>query len=129
FRIELLDRERNGVDLLHEFSADEARDAAAARTGDEDAERGIGNGEFFLDAFEEFQDLFRLLGLVALIILPENFVFRRIDYDRLHGRRSNVEADVELFVILVHRRLVSNRCLKSGYGSSVQYCARKQAAD
>src|SRR5262249_50391035 len=71
FRVELLDRQRNGVHLLHELRADESRDAAAARTGDEDAERGIRNREFLLDAFEELQDLLRLLGLVALVILPE----------------------------------------------------------
>ena len=42
--MELLDRQRDGVDLLHELRADESRDAPTARAGDEDAERG-GNWE------------------------------------------------------------------------------------
>src|SRR5262249_41647117 len=97
-------------DLLHELRADQPRDAAASRAGDKNAECGMGNGELFLDAFEELQDLLRLLGLVALIILPEDSIFYRIDHNRLHRRRSDVEADVELFLMLIQRVLA--RALK-----------------
>src|SRR5262245_65956245 len=37
FRMELLDRQRDGSHFLHELAADERRQRAAAGTGDEDA--------------------------------------------------------------------------------------------
>ena len=72
--MQLLDGERNRRDFLHELGADQVGQRAAARAGDEDAAVVRSNADFVLHALEEFQQLLRLLGLVALVVLPDHLV-------------------------------------------------------
>ena len=48
-----------------------------------------------LHALQKLQRLLRLLGFVALIVLPQHLVGGGIDHDRLHRGGANVEADQE----------------------------------
>src|ERR1043165_4789848 len=92
--IELLDGEGDRVNLLHELGAEVPANATAAGTGHENAERvRLQPGEGRLDAFEELQAFFRLLGIVPLVILPQDLVGDRIDNDRLDGGRADVQAN------------------------------------
>ena len=50
---------------------------------------------------QELERLLRLLGLVALIVLPENLVGRGFDDDGLHRRRADVESDKELGLLVM----------------------------
>ncbi len=93
FGMELLDRERNGGDFLHELCADQVGQRAAARAGDEDAAIVRSDADFVLHALEEFQQLLRLLGLVALVVLPDHLVGFGVDDDGLHRGRAHVHAD------------------------------------
>ena len=81
FGMELLDRERNRSDFLHELGADQVGQRAATRAGDEDAAIVRSDADFILHALEELEQLLRLLGLVALIILPDHLVGFGIDHD------------------------------------------------
>ena len=68
FRMQLLDRQRDRRNFLHKLRADQIGQRAAARAGDEDAAVVRRNAGFVLHALQELERLFRLLGLVALIV-------------------------------------------------------------
>ncbi len=93
FGVELLDRERNRSDFLHELCADQIGQRAATGAGDEDAAIVRSDADFILHALEEFEQLFRLLGLVALIVLPDHLVGFGLNHDGLNGGRADVHAD------------------------------------
>ena len=57
-------------------------------------------------ALQEFEGLLRLLGLVALVVLPEDLVSRCVDHDRLHRRRADIEADQVLRLMVVRLLIV-----------------------
>ena len=52
--------------------------------------------DFGLEALQELQHLFRLLGVVPLIILPEDLVRGGVDHHGFHRRRADVHADEEV---------------------------------
>ena len=54
--------------------------------------------DFRLEALQKFEDLLRLLGVVALIVLPENLVGSGVDHHGFHRGRADVHADEEVFV-------------------------------
>ena len=54
-----------------------------------------------LNPLQELQSLFRLLGFVTLIVLPENLIACRIHHNSLHGRRAHVEPDQKLRAVIV----------------------------
>ncbi len=89
----LLDRQRNRRDFLHELGANQVGQRASARAGDEDAAVVRSNADFLFHALQEFQQLFRLLGLVALIVLPDHLVGFGVDDHGLHRGRADVHAD------------------------------------
>ena len=91
--MQLLHGQRNRGDFLHELGADQVGQRAAARAGDEDAAVVRSNADFLLHALEELQQLLRLLGLMALVVLPDHLVGLGVDHHRLDGRRANVHAD------------------------------------
>ncbi len=91
--MELLDRQRNRGHFLHELGADQIGERAAARAGDEDAAVVWRDADFLFHALEEFQQLLRLLGLVALVILPDHLVGGGLDHHGLHRGRAHVHAD------------------------------------
>ena len=78
--IELFYREGYGVYFLHEFCAEQGSHAAAAAAGDENAAVAGDDADFLFHALEELHDFFGLLGVMALVVLPEDFVVRGI-YD------------------------------------------------
>ena len=71
--VELLHRQRDGVHLLHELG-DARREAAGARARDEDPEALLRDREVGLDPGEELEALLGLLGVVPLVVLPEDLV-------------------------------------------------------
>src|SRR5439155_3852883 len=92
-RIQVLDRQRDRVDLLDELGADVRGDAAAARAGDEDASLTGLDARVGLHALQELQALFGLLGVVALVVAPDDVLGRQVDYYRLHRGRADVQAN------------------------------------
>ncbi len=100
--VELLDRQRDRVDLLHELRADaRARCPPPPRAGDEHAEsRRAGIGKSVSMRRQELEALLGLLGLVALVVLPQDLVGRRVDDHRLDRGRADVEPDVEALVVV-----------------------------
>src|SRR5262249_44517923 len=94
--VQLLDGERDRVDLLHELRAEVRTQRRAARAGDEGADRGARDvREIRLDALQELEHLLGLFGLVALVVAPEHFLAHGIDNARLDGRRTDVDADTD----------------------------------
>ena len=96
FRVQLLHRERNRVDLLHELRPEKLGHPVAARTRDKNARGGrLETFDFGLEALQELQHLLRLLGIVALVIGPHHPVARRIHHHGLHRRGADIHADKE----------------------------------
>jgi hypothetical protein len=91
--IEPLDSERDRVDLLNELGTDERVEAPATRAGDEDAGVGRGHGALTLDPLEELKRLLGLLGIVSLVVGPDDLVALAIDHHCLDRGRSDVQAD------------------------------------
>ena len=91
--VQLFDCERDCGDFLYELGADQVGQRAPTRSGNEDTAVVRSNADFLLHAFEEFQQLLRLLGLVPLVVLPDDLVSFGVDDDRLHRRRANIHAD------------------------------------
>ena len=52
-------------------------------------------------ALQKLQRLLRLLGFVALVVLPENLVRRGINNDCFYRSRTHVETDEELRYMIV----------------------------
>jgi hypothetical protein len=98
-RIQLFDGERDRIDLLDELRAQELRHPVAARAGDEHP-RPLGGKAFDLGfkTLQEFEDFLRLLGVVPVVVLPEDLVGGGIDDDGFHRGRTDVQADEEVFV-------------------------------
>ena len=95
--VQLLDRERDGVDLLHELRAERLAQRARARAGHEQADllaRDV--SERLPDAHQELEHAVGLLRVVALVVVPEDLLALRIDDARLDGRRADVEPDHDL---------------------------------
>ena len=72
--MELLDRERDRVHLLHKLRADQSAERIAAGAGDEHAAIARSNADFGLYAMKEFQELLGLARVMALVVAPENTV-------------------------------------------------------
>ena len=99
FRIQLFHGQRNGIHFLDEFRAQMLRHAVAARAGDEDARLvGLEAVDLGLDALQELQHFFRLLGVVTLVVRPHDLVRGLIHDHRFHGGRTHVHSDEELFI-------------------------------
>ncbi len=97
--MQLLDRQRDGRDFLHELRADQVGQRAATRAGDEDATVVRSDASFVLHALEELQQLLGLLGFVALVVLPDDLVGFGFDDHGLHRGRADIHADhVDRFV-------------------------------
>ena len=91
--VQLLDGERDGVDFLDKLRADHLGDGAAARSGDKDAGVvGRHTGVGFHTA-QELENLFRLPGFVALIVLPDGLVGRSVNHDRLYCGRADIQTN------------------------------------
>jgi len=59
------------------------------------------DASFFFHAPQEFQRFLGLLGLMALIVLPQNFVAGSIDDRRFHRCRADVEPNQEFSAMIV----------------------------
>src|SRR5580765_358941 len=99
--MQFLHRERYRRDFLHKLGADLFRDPCAARSGHEDArvvpiDPGLG-----FHPLQELQRLFRLLGLMPLVVLPQCLIGGSVDYDRLYSRRSNIEPHQKLSLLIM----------------------------
>ncbi len=91
--VELLDGERDGRHFLHELGADERRQRGATRTGHEDAAVAGADADFRFEPPQELERLLGLLGLVALVVRPDDLVPFGLDGHGLDRRRANVDAD------------------------------------
>ena len=103
-RVELLHGQRNGIHFLHEFRADQRRDAAPAAACNEDTCKAVGDSYFALHPFQEFENLLRLLGIVALIIPPEDLVIGGIHDHRFNRGRADIQAHHESHALIQLRR-------------------------
>ena len=108
FGMQLLHRQRNRRDFLHELRANLLGNPAATGAGHEHARVVPVDADLGLHAAQKFQGLLRLLGLVALVVLPKNLVGRGVHHCRLHRGRANVEAHQKLSVMVV--RLLVGSC-------------------
>ena len=82
--MQLLHRKRNCGHFLHELGADLFRNSAAARAGEEHTSVMTVHARFSLDTLQKFQRLLWLLGLVPLVILPQDLICRRVNHDGFH---------------------------------------------
>ena len=92
--VELLYRHRNGVHFLDELGAQVPADTGAAGTRNEyAATRRLKAGDFRLKTLQEFERLFRLFGVVALIVAPHHLVGGGIHHHRLDRGGTDIETD------------------------------------
>ena len=113
--MELFHRQRNRRDLLNELGADLLGNAPSPRTGQEHASVVAANAGVLLHPLEELQCLFRLLGLVPLVVLPEDFIGGRIDNHGLYGGRTNIESNHEFILLIMTVRLMFVHSVLSTY--------------
>ena len=90
-RVQFFHRRRDGDDLLDHLAADQRRDQPAAGAGEQHEVAAALQAAFALHAQEEFQHLFCLPRVVALIVLPQHLVV--LDHDRLDGGRADIHSD------------------------------------
>ncbi len=91
--VKFFDRQRDSMHLLNKLRTDHLRDGSATGAGDEDACILRRNSSVGFHAAQEFEDLFRLTGLMTLVILPDGLVGRGIDHNRFNGCRTYVQAN------------------------------------
>ena len=93
----LLDREGDRVDLLDELRADPAPDVGAARAGHEEPRVALLKaGHLSLHLLEHHHRPERLLGVVPLVILPDDLIRFGVADDRLDGGRAKIKTGEEL---------------------------------
>ena len=80
----LLHGQRNRGDFLHELGADLLGNRAAPGAGHEHAGVVAIDADVGFHAAQKFQRLLRLLGLVALVVLPQDLIRRRIHHHGFH---------------------------------------------
>ncbi len=127
--IELLDGQRNGVDLLHELGPDVPAHRRAARAGHEDAE-GVARhlGEAALDGLQHLQALLGLLGVVPLVVLGQDLAGRRVDHHVLDRGRADVQADQQALRIGGRAREGERAGVRAGaFGLELAEIERDQA--
>ena len=92
--MELLDRHRDGIDLLHELRADRLAQRPGTGTRNKSA-NVVGRNVLKLvpNRHEQLHDLFGLARFMTLVVGPEDFLRCRIDDDRFDGRRADVNAE------------------------------------
>src|SRR5206468_5131529 len=90
-RMLALDAGGDGHDFLDQLGADQGRDEARARAGEEDAVRAGRQAGLGLHAPEELLDLLGLAGIVPLIVLPADLTV--LHHHRLDGGGADVDAD------------------------------------
>src|SRR5438309_139942 len=79
-------------DRLEQAGADQRRQEAGSRAGEEDAVVARRQPGFGLHALEKFGDLLGLTRVVALIVLPADLAVL-LDHRRLDGGGADVDAD------------------------------------
>ena len=89
--VELFHRQGHGVHFLNELSPDQWRNAARTAAGDEHPRVAGDNADLLFHAGEELHYLLRLLGVVALVVRPEDLVVGRIDDHRFYRGRAYVQ--------------------------------------
>ena len=99
FGIKLLDGERNGVHFLDKFGANVGAHRPAAAARHENAALPRLDAGVCFHALQEFQTLFRLLGVVALIVAPDDLVRRGVHHHGFHRGRADIKADDQVLGI------------------------------
>ena len=99
FGIELFDRERNRVHFLNELGANVAAHRSAAAARHENAALPRLDPGVRFHALQEFQALFRLLGVVALVVAPDDLIGRGVHHHGFHRGRADVKADDQVLGI------------------------------
>ena len=94
--VQLLDGERDRVDLLDELGAQGGGQRSGPRAGDEGADlAGVQVGKGVANLHQHLQHLLRLASLVALVVRPQDRLADRVDDRGLDGGRSHVDADAD----------------------------------
>ncbi len=125
--IELLHRERDRVDLLDELRAQVSAQAVASGAGHKDAALlGLEAVDLGLESFQKLEHLLGLLGVVPLVVAPDDLVGDDIRNDGLDRGRTHVEPNhVVSRQHSVKAPRVKQRRLQPGFRSS---CGRRCAA-
>ena len=89
----MLDGKGDGVDFLDELGADQGSDAPAAAAGKKHARFAGADAGVGFHPLQELQTLLGLLGVVALVVAPDDLL--RFDFhdDRLHRRGTDIQTD------------------------------------
>jgi hypothetical protein len=99
--VKLFDRQRHGSDLLHKLRANLIGNSVTARARHEHPRVVPVDSHLRFHAAQEFQGLFRLLGLVTLVVLPQNLVALGIYDGRLDCGGTDVKPYKKLRVVVV----------------------------
>ena len=106
--VQVLDREGDRVDLLHELAAGRAQSGAApepVRKIRQSLDRGdSGKAARIVSSIDE--DVLGLLRVVALVVAPEDLLGRRVDDDGLDRRAPDVHANGEPLSLFVRHPLL-----------------------
>src|SRR5215472_10154686 len=105
--MQLLDGQRHRRYFLHELGADLIRNGSAAGTGHEHAGVVLADAGLGLHAPQKFEAFLRLLGLMPLVVLPQDLVAGRIHYDRFHRGGAHIEPHHKFRRVIVHSVLLT----------------------
>src|SRR5258708_15742805 len=94
--MELLHCERDCGDLLNELCSDAICQRGPARSCHENTRILSTDPSIYLHPPKEVEHLFRLLRFVALIVLPDYVIRRRVQNACLYCRRAHVQANTKL---------------------------------
>ena len=108
--VQVLHRQRDRVDLLHELAAGGRAQGRRARAGHEHApvrRRTVGEGARWSSSIR--QHVLGLLRVVPLVVAPEDLLVGRIDDDGFDRRAAHVHSDREPPSVRCHASS-STRC-------------------
>ncbi len=92
FGMKFFDGHGYGVDFLHELAADVFGKRRAAAAGQKQAAVIRADFEFAFQMLDKLQHLFRLAGVVPLVILPQGFIGSGIHQHRFHRCGTDIDS-------------------------------------
>ena len=98
--MEFLDGKGYRRDFLYELGSNLLRNSVPARPGHEHPGIAAVDTGLSFHPLQKLERLFRLLGFMALVVLPQNLVGLSVDHNCLDGGRADIKSDEE-FCLLV----------------------------
>src|SRR5206468_10676714 len=94
--MKFLDCERDGMHFLNKLRTDHLSNGSATRAGNKDACISGSDSSVLFHSTQELEDFFRLTRLVALVVLPDGLISRRVNHNRFDSRGTYVQTNQEL---------------------------------